>query len=127
MPGRIELEQTGAGHGAVELPTKPAEHVVALAKIRIVRARHLADDPAFHDRTNLDRSGIGARCAHAAAHIGIERKVDAAHERLAVGGIGDRRVDDLEIIAGRRAARPPFQQYLPVLVFHAASPREATA
>src|SRR6516164_4356970 len=117
LPG-IELQQALAGDGAVELPAKPAEHIIALAKTRIARARDLADDAAFDDGTDLDRPGIGTLAADPPAHIGVERQIDAAHQHLALGGVGQRRIGYLEIGQGRRPGRPPLQQYLAVAVLH---------
>src|SRR5215472_15689208 len=112
----LEFDETVGRHRAVKLPTITAQDVIARTEARIARSHDPPDNAAFHDRTDLDRSGVGALRAHT-----------AAHQRFAGGGVGHRRVDDLEIIGGRRAGRPPFQPYLPVLVFHAASPREAMA
>jgi hypothetical protein len=117
LPG-IELQQTLAWDGAIELPAKPAEHIIALAKTRIARTRDLADDAAFDDRTDLDRPGIGALAADPPAHIRIERQIDPAHQHLAVGGVGQRRVGYREIGRGRRPVRPPLQQYLSIAVLH---------
>ena len=87
--GRIELEKAVARHRAIELPAKPAEDIIARPKGRIAGARDLADDPAFDDRTDLDRPGIGALAADPPAHIGIERRIDPASQHLAVGGVGE--------------------------------------
>jgi hypothetical protein len=107
-----------AGNGAIELPAKPAEHIIALAKTRVARARDLADNAAFDDRTDLDRPGIGTLRADPPAHIGVERQIDPAHQHLALGGIGQWRVGYREIGRGRRPGRPLLQQYLSVAVVH---------
>src|SRR5262249_28076578 len=85
---RIEPEQSRSRHRAIKLPAKPAEDVVAFAKVRIARMRHLADDPALHDSANLDRPGIGALATDTPAHIRVERQKDSTYQYLALAGSG---------------------------------------
>ena len=59
--GRVELEQALCRHGAVELPAVTAIERNRLRESPVARAHDLPDDPALHDRTDLDRLGIGAR------------------------------------------------------------------
>src|ERR1700730_500008 len=115
---RIELEQSLARDRAVELPAIAAQNVVALAKSRIARARHRADDAAFDHRADFSPLGIGPDAADPAAHIRTEREIDPAHQYLARAWIGQRRVRYLEIGWRRHTGRPPFQQHLSVPVFH---------
>ncbi len=76
----IELEEVLCRHHAIELPPVAAVNIVALAKAGIARAHDLPDDPALHDGADVDRLRIGARSADAAAHIRVEREIDAAHQ-----------------------------------------------
>ncbi len=115
----IELEEVLCRHRAIELPPIAAVNIIALAKAGIARAHDLPDDPTLHDGADFDRLRVGAHPADAAAHIRIEREIDAAHQYLAIARIRHRPVGNLEISGRRRAGRAPFQQHLSVPVFHA--------
>ena len=116
--GRIELDQALARNRAVKLPAMAAKDIIARLEGGVARAHDLADDPAFHDRADFDRFGIGACRTDATAHIGVERQIDAAHQDLAVAGVRDRGIGNREIGGRRHADRPALQQDLAILVFH---------
>src|SRR5204863_7832957 len=114
--------EPAAGNGAVELPAIAAHGVIALAEIGVVGARDLPDDAALDDIADLDGLGVGAHPADAAAHIRVERQIDALQQDFARAGFGQRRVDDVEIARHRHAFGPPLQQYLSVRLGHVSPP-----
>ena len=75
---RVELQEAIARHCAVELPAITAHRVVAFAETGVVRVRDLADDTALDDLADFGGAGIGALSADAAAHVRVERQIDAA-------------------------------------------------
>src|ERR1700682_5800582 len=86
--GRVQLQEAIAGDRAVELPAIAAHRVIAVVEIGMVGANDLADDAALDDVADLSRFGIGAHPADAAAHIRVERQIDAAQQNLALLGLG---------------------------------------
>ena len=124
---RIELAQPSAARQRVVLPAAIAEHDVAGRVARMARLDDLADRAADHRRPDGGRLGIGFRGAHAAAHVGVERQIARAHQQLALAGLGDRRLGELEIVEAGRALRPALQQDLAVgSRSHRRSPSVAT-
>src|SRR5205085_3003516 len=85
--GGIELQEAVAWYRAVELPAIAAHCEVALAEARVVRPHDLPDDAALDNGADLDRLRVGALSADAAAHIGVERQIDAAQQHLARSGL----------------------------------------
>jgi hypothetical protein len=119
--GRVELQQSAAQNRAVELPAIAAGGIVAGAEIGVVRAHHLADDATLDDLADLGGLGIGPHPADAAAHIRVEREIDAAQQDLARPGLRQRPFGDREILGHRQAGRPPVQQHLSVSLGHVGS------
>ena len=62
-------------------------------------------NPGVMTRADIDRLGVGARGAHTAAHIRVEREINAAHQRLALSRVWHRPVGNLEIRGCRRPCR----------------------
>jgi hypothetical protein len=52
---------------------------------------------AHHGLADPDRPGVGFRSAHAAAHVGIERKIAGADQHLAVGRLRHRALRHLPL------------------------------
>src|SRR5205823_989447 len=65
--------------------------------------------------------------ADPAAHIGVERQVDAAQQHLALAGLRQWSFGDLEIFRHRQAARPPLQQDLTIALGHRGTSSQAFA
>src|SRR5437660_10416793 len=63
---------------------------------------------------NLDRLGVGARRAHAAAHVGIEREPQRLEQHLAVARLRHRRFGEPEVLRFRRGLGPRGEQDLAV-------------
>ena len=107
----IELHRRGAvGHG-VALPARIFGDEVAFLEPGIFRLHDLADGAADHGIAQIDVGGVALGLGHAPAHVGIERHPDGARQVLAVLGLGDGGVDDVEIGAGRLALGTRLQQH----------------
>src|SRR5262249_44654319 len=120
----IELAQARAVRDRVFLPAAEAEHDVASGILRMARAHDLADGAAHHRLPDLGGLGVRLRPAHAAAHVGIEREKERAHEQLALARLGDRPLRQLEIVEAGRALGPAIEQNLAIDA-HARTPSYA--
>jgi hypothetical protein len=91
-----------------------AQHNVADGKFGMSRRHDLADGAAHHGLADPDRPGVGFRSAHAAAHVGIERKIAGEDQHLAVDRLRHRALHQFEIVEARRALGPALEQDLAV-------------
>src|SRR5690606_19138434 len=107
---------------AIFLPAQHAVDAGAFGQGGDVALDHLADRAADHQVAGVKMSGIGAHRVHAAAHIGVERQVDVAHQHLVGAGRGNLALDDLEILLGDPALGVLFHQDLSVFRGHFALP-----
>ena len=105
---RVDLAHGGAGADGILLPAETVLDDIADLEAGMVRFHHLADGAARHDLADADGRRVGGGVAHAAAHVGIERHVDHAHQHLARARLGHGHLLDAEIGFGHfrgRAAR----------------------
>jgi len=107
----IELHRRDAGRHGVALPARIFGDEVAFLEAGIFGLHDLADGAADHGIAQIDVGSVALGLGHAPAHVGIERHPDGARQILAVLGLGDWRVDDIEIVVGRLALRARLQQH----------------
>ena len=86
---------------AVLGPLHHPEHQVAF-RIRGVAGLHDLAEPAAHDVAHLDAGHVGVDAVHPHPDGRVERQVQRAHERFAVGGLGDALVDEIEVVVLER-------------------------
>ena len=60
-------------------------------------------DAAGHDAADRIGGGVRLAGAHPAAHVGVERQPEGAHEHLAVSRLGDRFLFESEVLGGGQA------------------------
>src|SRR5216683_1049742 len=72
------------------------------------------DSAADNGIAQVDVGGIALGLGHAPAHIRVERHPDGARQVLAVLGLGDGRLDDVEVGGGRLALGTRLQEHAAV-------------
>ncbi len=86
----------GAGDRVVRPINHPEDEVPDLV-VRAARLHDLADRTAAHRVADLDAGDVGVEAVHPDPDSGVERQVQGSDERFAVGGLGNGRLDDLEV------------------------------
>ena len=111
---RVELAQHAATGDRIVLPAELADDGVAGREARVVARRHFTDDLAGHRLTELGRLRVGAGGAHPPAHVRVDREPLRLDEHLAGPGLGNRRLDELEVRVLRKALGASCKHDLPV-------------
>ena len=106
--GAIDLLAGLGGQHRMALPAGIGEDDVARREARRARCDDFGDDLAGHHAADLHRRRVGARRAHAAAHIGIEREEERTQHELAVARLRYRRRVEFEIAFADGAAFGPL-------------------
>src|SRR5690606_11226953 len=114
---RIQPAQPLAVGQRIELPAAAGEHDVSFLPVRVAGGDDLADRAAFHDFADLDRLGVGAGGAHAAAHIRVEGQINGFQQHLAFARRRDGSTFQLEMALVRHALRA-FDQDDALILFH---------
>src|SRR5271165_3487882 len=104
----------------MRLPAVAAEREIAFLKPGVVRPRNLTDNSTLYDIADLRGHCVRALTADPSTHIGVERQVDALEQHLTLARLGQRALNDGEILGHRHAIGSPFQQDLPVHFRHGA-------
>ena len=88
----------GAGDGVVLPAEEPLDQLAGLEG-GVAGLDHLADGERAHHLANLHRGEVGVP-GHPAALGGVDREVEVAHQRLALGRLRRRGLDEAEVLGG---------------------------
>ena len=108
--------------GSEVLPAEHAGHHVAGLPVRMARFDDAAEGGGAHDATQRHRLGVVGDRVHPAAHGGIDRQIEVAHQHLAIARRGQRPLDQFEMLGLRDAGGAGLEDDLPVdVVLHHSS------
>jgi hypothetical protein len=115
----VHRPQPVLGHDRVFGPAagQGGDHIARLEARPAAFLDH-AQGQAAHDAAQRHRRQIALGVVHPGAVGRVERQIDGADQRLALGEVGDRGLDQLEVGVGDEAAGPLAQHPLAVHASH---------
>ena len=107
---RVEARQPVGRQREPALPAAMPADKFACGDALRPAGQDLPDALTLHHLAEPDRRRVGGRIVHPAAHVGVERQPDRAHQDLARRKLRDGDLVELEVLRHRRALRSSRQQ-----------------